>query len=202
MAQVLSHKFKSSVGSELTSEDCRFLAGKAFRNFDSVDYDNLMLSWTQFAKDPLPDRNFTFWEWYYSLLKLTRDHLKELWSQDNRLIYGFISRKKTEDVLSNSPEGTFLLRYSETELGSITIAYTADIKAGDAKSVLMIKPWGQKDFSIRTLADRIKDLTHLKYLYPDIPKDEAFGKFYEPNSESEATSEGYVPPVLVTSIPK
>jgi len=204
---VLNLKFKAAVGSEMTPGDIRFLACKVFRNFDRPDYNKLLLSWAQFSKEPLPDRSFTFWEWFYSLMKLTRDHLKELWNADNRCIYGFISRKQTEEVLATKPEGTFLLRFSETELGSITIAYTTvktDVnqKTGDSKPVLHIKPWGQKDFQIRPLADRIKDLKHLKYLYPDIPKDQAFGNFYEPNPVIDPSCEGYVPPVLVTHIPE
>lgn len=44
----------------------------------------------------------------------------------------------------------------------------------------MLQPFTSKDFTIRTLADRIADLTHLLYLYPDRPKDEAFNKYYTP----------------------
>lgn len=41
-------------------------------------------------------------------------------------------------------------------------------------------PYTTKDFSIRSLADRISDLNHLLYLYPDRPKDEVFAKYYTP----------------------
>lgn len=44
----------------------------------------------------------------------------------------------------------------------------------------MLQPFTAKDFQIRSLADRIADLQHLHYLYPDIPKDVAFGKYYTP----------------------
>lgn len=44
----------------------------------------------------------------------------------------------------------------------------------------MLQPFTSKDFAIRSLADRISDLSHLVYLYPDIPKDQAFGKYYNP----------------------
>lgn len=46
--------------------------------------------------------------------------------------------------------------------------------------VKMIQPFTNKDFAIRSLADRIKDLTQCVTLYPDIPKDMAFGKYYTP----------------------
>lgn len=44
----------------------------------------------------------------------------------------------------------------------------------------MLQPFTAKDFQIRSLADRIADLDHLHFLYPDIPKDLAFGKYYTP----------------------
>lgn len=44
----------------------------------------------------------------------------------------------------------------------------------------MLQPFTSKDFAIRSLADRIVDLNHLVYLYPDICKDNAFGKYYTP----------------------
>lgn len=46
--------------------------------------------------------------------------------------------------------------------------------------VKMIQPFTHKDFAIRSLADRIKDLSQCVYLYPDIPKDKAFGSYYTP----------------------
>lgn len=48
------------------------------------------------------------------------------------------------------------------------------------QEVLMLQPFTAKDFQIRSLADRIADLDHLHFLYPDIPKDLAFGKYYTP----------------------
>lgn len=71
----------------------------------------------------------------------------------------------------------------------------------DQSEVFMLQPFTSKDFAIRTLADRISDLKHLMYLFPDIPKDQAFGKYYTPFTESQAPSNGYVKPLLVTHVP-
>jgi len=38
-----------------------------------------------------------------------------------------------------------------------------------------------EDLQIRSLANRIKDLEELKYLYPDIPKERAFGQYWSPD---------------------
>lgn len=44
----------------------------------------------------------------------------------------------------------------------------------------MLQPFTSKDFTIRSLADRISDLPHLVYLYPNICKTTAFSKYYTP----------------------
>ena len=44
--------------------------------------------------------------------------------------------------------------------------------------VYNLQPWFEKDLAIRSLADCIKDLDQLQTLYPNTPKDEAFGKYY------------------------
>ena len=54
------------------------------------------------------------------------------------------------------------------------------LNSAEGPEVLMIQPFTCRDFCIRSLADRIKDLNNLVYLYPDIPKEKAFGKYYTP----------------------
>jgi len=45
-----------------------------------VDFNHMVLSWSQFCKEPLPQRSFTFWEWFYAVMKITREHLKGPWT--------------------------------------------------------------------------------------------------------------------------
>lgn len=77
VAETLSLKFRAAAGGHLTEDNLRFLAEKAFRG--PITDNNQMLSWAQFCKEPLPDRNFTFWEWFYAVMKLTREHLRSQW---------------------------------------------------------------------------------------------------------------------------
>lgn len=77
--------------------------------------DDLKITWNAFCKDNLPDRKFSFWDWFYGVMKLTRDHLSDAWNED--LIYGFISRQQTENKLLESPSGTFLFRFADRILG-------------------------------------------------------------------------------------
>ena len=43
-----------------------------------------------------------------------------------RLIHGFVSKQLAQEWLMRSPSGTFLLRFSDSELGGITIAWVAE----------------------------------------------------------------------------
>jgi signal transducer and activator of transcription 5B len=195
---VLSQKYKAAVGRGLSEDNLRFLAGKGFCNPTLQDYNNALLSWSQFSKEPLPDRNFTFWEWFYAILKVTREHLRGLWHDGS--VYGFVWRKQAEEMLAKKCSGTFLLRYSDSELGGVTVAWINESQEG--QECYMLQPFTSRDFAIRGLADRINDLKHLTFLYPDIPKDQAFAKYYTPFNESQLQSNnGYVKPFLVNVIP-
>lgn len=84
--------------------------------------DDRRITWSQFCKDLLPDRDFTFWDWFYAIMKLTRDHLSEPWNEN--LIVGFISKDRAEKILLQHQPGTFLLRFSDSILGeSITMLH-------------------------------------------------------------------------------
>lgn len=65
----------------------------------------------------------------------------------------------------------------------------------------MLQPFTSKSFAIRPLADVIADLKYLLYLYPSIPKEQAFGKYYTPIGETPPTNNGYVKPHLITHVP-
>lgn len=82
MGDVLSTKFKNSISKGLNKDSLRFLAGKVFRNTNLGEYDQIGLSWSLFSKEAIPDQSFTFWEWFYALFKMTKDHLSKLWQDD------------------------------------------------------------------------------------------------------------------------
>ncbi|CAG9853830.1 unnamed protein product [Phyllotreta striolata] len=194
VAETLSLKFRAATGRGLTDDNLRFLGEKAFRGSQNEN-SNSLLTWAQFCKEPLNERNFTFWEWFYAIMKLTREHLRGPWVDG--AILGFVRKRQAEELLGGCHCGTFLLRFSDSELGGITIAWISD-----TGEVFSLQPFTSKDFAIRSLADRIADLNHLVYLYPDIQKDVPFGKYYTPYQDNPPTNNnGYVRPTLVTQIP-
>ncbi|XP_055901395.1 signal transducer and activator of transcription 5B-like isoform X2 [Biomphalaria glabrata] len=188
LADQLNMKFMSHTGKGLSATNLSYIASKLFGNKDSS-----MVSWTQFNKDTLSGRSFTFWEWFYAIQKLTKEHLKDLWNDE--AIIGFVSKNQAQDWLSNRPMGTFLLRFSDSEIGGITIAWT-----GERQEVWNLAPFTSKDFHIRGLADRIKDLNSLVYLYPNKPKDSVFSKYYTSTVEP-VINDGYIRANLKTTLP-
>lgn len=203
LCEALNMKFKAEVQSNrgLSEENLVFLAQKAFSSsaIHADDYSNMTISWSQFNRESLPGRNFTFWQWFDGVMELTKKHLKPHWNDG--AILGFVNKQQAQDMLLSKPNGTFLLRFSDSEIGGITIAWVADNpnKAGE-RMVWNLLPYTTKDFSIRSLADRINDLNHLLYLYPDRPKDDVFSKYYTPPLSKAV--DGYVKPQIKQVVPE
>uniref|UniRef100_A0A674AJ42 Signal transducer and activator of transcription n=1 Tax=Salmo trutta TaxID=8032 RepID=A0A674AJ42_SALTR len=183
LCEALDMKYKAEMHSArgLCDDNLIFLAQKAFSSasINPEDYRNMTMSWAQFNRESLPGRNFTFWQWFDGVMELMKKHLKPHWNDG--AILGFVNKQQAQDMLMSKPNGTFLLRFSDSEIGGITIAWVAENpnKAGE-RLVWNLMPYTTKDFSIRSLADRISDLNHLMFLYPDRPKDEVFSKYYTP----------------------
>lgn len=95
-------------------------------------------------------------------MKLTSTFLFKHWTSGK--IIGFISRSNVYEALRNAPDGTFLMRFSESVLGAITLSVKC------RGQITMIQPWTAKDLSVRSLDLIIQDLhndinLNLKWLY-------------------------------------
>jgi signal transducer and activator of transcription 5B len=200
LAQALMCKFASHCGLGLSNDNLAYLAFKLLGPAD--DYSVHFVTWSQFNREPLHGRNFTFWEWFYSILKLTKDWLQGPWKE--RLIHGFVSKQQAQEWLMRSVNGTFLLRFSDSELGGITIAWVAEDpnKPGE-RQVWNLAPFTDKHFRIRGLGDTIKDLHNLVFLYPNINKSQCFSKFWTMSQDTnlQPGTSGYIRPDLTTVIP-
>ncbi|XP_076133057.1 signal transducer and activator of transcription 6 isoform X2 [Alosa pseudoharengus] len=201
MRLTLSRKFMSEVGTQrcLDDNNLHFLAQKIFNKPDiSEDFSNLLVTWSQFNKEVLPGRPFTFWQWFDGVMELTKKHLTRYWSDG--LIFGFIGKQHLHVILQNKPNGTFLLRFSDSEIGGITIAYVAPAENG-GRRIQNIQPFTKRDLEIRCLGDRIRDLEFITHVYPDLPKNDVFGQYYSdmlvPLPQS---TEGYLPTTITTTV--
>ncbi|XP_019748270.1 signal transducer and activator of transcription 6 isoform X2 [Hippocampus comes] len=200
MCNTLNSKFTSEVQTHhnLDHYNQHFLAQKIFDKPDFTDdFSNMMVSWAQFNKEVLPGRLFTFWQWFEGVMDLTKKHLRTYWSDG--LIFGFIGKQHLHLILKERPNGTFLLRFSDSEIGGITIAYVAASEMGEHKQIIKnIQPFTKRDLDIRSLGDRIRDINEITSLYPDFPKHDVFKKYYsEPQTSS---SGGYIPVSLHTKV--
>ncbi|KAB0397720.1 hypothetical protein E2I00_019169, partial [Balaenoptera physalus] len=179
LCEALNMKFKAEVQSNrgLTKENLVFLAQKLFNSGSShlEDYNGMSVSWSQFNRENLPGWNYTFWQWFDGVMEVLKKHHKPHWNDG--AILGFVNKQQAHDLLINKPDGTFLLRFSDSEIGGITIAWKFD---SPDRNLWNLKPFTTRDFSIRSLADRLGDLSYLIYVFPDRPKDEVFSKYYTP----------------------
>jgi len=199
MAEALNMKWQSqcSTARSLTPENLYYLATKIFRNsgLNVEDLPGLHVSWSQFCREPLPERNFTFWEWFYRVMNLTSNHMRGPWGEG--YIMGFVSKQRGDDLLMSKEHGCFLLRFSDSELGGVSISYVRQDQ--QQKAVFHVAPFTTKDLSQRSIGDTIFDLKeHLTIVYPNIPKD-AFKKFSAQPTPPQQ-KDGYVPHTLRTHV--
>ena len=66
------------------------------------------------------------------------------------LVAGFVNKAEVERVLLSHPDGTFLLRFSDSAVGGITVSWIGRDQLG-LRQVWNLEPWCAKDFAIRSL---------------------------------------------------
>ncbi|XP_043361417.1 signal transducer and activator of transcription 4 isoform X2 [Dermochelys coriacea] len=207
LLEVLSWQFSSYVGRGLNSEQLNMLAEKLMGQ--QISYNDYQLSWAKFCKEHLSGKSFTFWVWLEAILDLIKKHILPLWIDG--YIMGFVSKEKERILLRDKMPGTFLLRFSESNLGGITFTWVDQSENGEVR-FHSVEPYNKGRLTALPFADILRDYkviladnvpeNPLKYLYPDIPKDKAFGKYYscQPNEVSRPTEggvKGYVPAVFI-----
>lgn len=168
LAEAINLKFSKDTGRGLTKENLEFLYWKLTSSDLRSDSDPIV-TWTQFAKEklcPIPTMQekdcFTFWKWVYSNLKLIIHNLGGMWQKG--FIEGFVHKAHVHAKLSLSTNGTFILRFSDSMLGGISVAFVENGK------VQHIAPNTRKELDARDLRERLRALEELKFLYPNIPK--------------------------------
>ncbi|XP_038604976.1 signal transducer and activator of transcription 4 [Tachyglossus aculeatus] len=207
LLEVLSWQFSSYVGRGLNSEQLNMLAEKL--TVSQGSYADGQLTWARFCKDHLPGKPFTFWVWLEATLDLIKKHILPLWIDG--YVMGFVSKEKERALLKDKPPGTFLLRFSESHLGGVTFTWVDHAENGEVR-FHSVEPYSKGRLAALPFADILRDYkvilaeniseNPLKYLYPDVPKDKAFGKHYssQPDRASRPTErgdKGYVPSVFI-----
>lgn len=184
LGPALSWQFFSYVGRGLDQDQLNMLEDKLFEQKSKNE--GALLSWADFTKRESPPGKLPFWTWLDKILDLVHDHLKDLWN-DGRIM-GFVSRSQERRLLKKTISGTFLLRFSETSEGGITCSWV-EHQDDDKVVIYSLQPFTKEVLQSLPLTKIIRHyqlLTEenipenpLCFLYPRIPRDEAFGCYYE-----------------------
>ncbi|XP_077393748.1 signal transducer and activator of transcription 4 [Festucalex cinctus] len=198
LSEVLSWQFSTDSIQGLSKEQLKMLGEKLLgQRFSSSD----QISWSRFSKENIPGKQFSFWIWLDSILELIRKHLLPVWNEN--YIMGFVSKEMERALLREKESGTFLLRFSESHLGGITFTWVQHSDNGEP-TFNSVEPYTKSRLNALHFPDIIRDYkmisdgvvpkNPLKFLYPDIPKDEAFGQLYN-NLPSKVYP--YIPSTLI-----
>ncbi|XP_076613282.1 signal transducer and activator of transcription 2 isoform X2 [Chaetodon auriga] len=192
--EMLSWQFLSATKRGLNDDQLVMIADKLFGK--TQNYDNCKVAWSKFSKENTPD---TFWIWFDGILVMVKTYLEDLWRDGH--IMGFVSKGKEKSLLKKKQRGTFLLRFSESVIGGITFSWVETTITGEP-DVKTVQPFTKVDLSQIPFHEIIRNFQILEaenipenpllYLYPNIPKDEAFGKYYSEKSGDDSPYIKYI----------
>ncbi|XP_056322050.1 signal transducer and activator of transcription 1-like [Danio aesculapii] len=187
LSKVISWQFSSVTKRALTSDQLRTLADKLLGHKAQGDPEELVQHST-FCKAAV-EQDGSLWNWMYEHLELVKNLVLNIWNDG--YIMGFLSQERAEALLIDKAPGTFLLRFSEScRDGGIIITWVESRQDGE-RVVHSTEPYNKTKIYPICLPKIIRDFTTgekdpvnpLIYLYPDIPRDLAFGRYYTSESE-------------------
>ena len=193
VAEMLDMKWRSHCNTArgLTEDNIHYLGCKLFQNSNLTreEMRSRLVSKTLLYRDCLPGRKFSFWKWFYMIMKLTKSHLDSPWS--NGYILGFADKADVQAKLLQSNPGTFILRFSDSELGGVSVAYVVQDNITGMRNVIMLEPFNAEKLSQHSLARSLQDL-RVSMVYHEshpIPVETAFGR---QSRNSSPPNNGYV----------
>ncbi|XP_043823245.1 signal transducer and activator of transcription 2 isoform X2 [Dromiciops gliroides] len=159
LGPALSWQFSSCTGRGLDQEQLNMLKKKLFGQEHKKET-QLSLSWAAFSKQDSPPGKLPFWMWLDKILDLVHSHLKDIWKDGH--IKGFVTRAQALRLLKKKLPDKVTLQSVEP--------YT--------KEILQLVPITEIIRNYQLLADENVPENPLCFLYPGIPRDEAFGPYY------------------------
>uniref|UniRef100_A0A665T621 STAT transcription factor protein interaction domain-containing protein n=1 Tax=Echeneis naucrates TaxID=173247 RepID=A0A665T621_ECHNA len=166
VAEVLSWQFSSTTKRGLTIEQLTTLAEKLLG--PCVNYSGCQITWAKFCKENMAGKGFSFWVWLDNIIDLVKKYILALWNEgvfDRQQMKGGITFTWVEKDISGKTQIQSVEPYTKQQLNSMSFAdIIMGYKIMDATNILV---------------------SPLVYLYPDIPKEEAFGKYCRPEAAPE-----------------
>ncbi|KAE8298656.1 Signal transducer and activator of transcription 1 [Larimichthys crocea] len=192
--EMLSWQFLSATKRGLNDAQLEMIAHRLFGK--KQDYGTCKVAWSKFSKENPPD---TFWVWFDGILVMVKTYLENLWRDGH--IMGFVNKSKEKSLLKKKQRGTFLLRFSESVIGAITFSWVDTTITGEP-DIKTVQPFTKVDLSQIPFHEIIRNFQILEaenipenplvYLYPNTPKDEAFGKYYTEKTGSDSPYIKYI----------
>uniref|UniRef100_A0A8C5QF80 Signal transducer and activator of transcription n=1 Tax=Leptobrachium leishanense TaxID=445787 RepID=A0A8C5QF80_9ANUR len=215
VSEVLSWQFSSVTKRGLNNDQLSMLGEKllVLKSGPNTSNADDLIPWAKFFKENMNEKNFPFWLWIEGILEFVKKHLLCLWNDG--CIVGFISKERERALLKEQEPGTFLLRFSESSKeGAITFTWVEKSPNGEPL-FHSVEPYTKKELSAVTFPDIIRNYkvmaaenipdNPLRYLYPNTPKDLAFGKYYsrpkeapEPMDVDGPKGTGYIKTELIS----
>uniref|UniRef100_A0A8C7H038 Signal transducer and activator of transcription n=1 Tax=Oncorhynchus kisutch TaxID=8019 RepID=A0A8C7H038_ONCKI len=211
LSDVLSWQFSSITKRGLNNEQLSMLGDKLLGG-EAAGNPNGLIPWTKFCK-----KSFPFWLWIEGILDLIKRHLLCLWNDG--CIMGFVSKEREKALLKDKEPGTFLLRFSESSReGAITFTWVEGSNNGVYVHFHAVEPYTKKELAAISFPDILRNYkvmaaenipeNPLLYLYPNIPKESAFTRYYsrpteaaEPMELESASEAGYIKKELISVHP-
>uniref|UniRef100_A0A674F7N4 Signal transducer and activator of transcription n=1 Tax=Salmo trutta TaxID=8032 RepID=A0A674F7N4_SALTR len=207
LSEVLSWQFSSVTKRGLNEEQLGMLADKLLGENPEG-----LIPWTKFCKvELLNNVNFPC-----QINIAVKKCCLFSFSHPHSCILGFVSKEREKALLTGKCPGTFLLRFSESSRdGAITFTWVEHDQYGESPVFHAVEPYTKKELSAVSLPDIIRTYkvmaaenipeNPLRFLYPDIPKDKSFGKYYaraseasEPMDVESSSSTGYMKTELIS----
>jgi len=143
-----------------------------------------------------------FWPWFGQVLLTIHFKRKiyEMWLEG--VIYGFITKEESLEKLKTASEGTFIIRFSESNPGAFAIACTSSDPKDRVKHFL-VKPDDLGNAANKTLPDYLRERPQFKTLLvvnPEnkvvcaVDKEQALSTFYsnKNNKKPVVPTTGYI----------
>uniref|UniRef100_A0A914W7J5 SH2 domain-containing protein n=1 Tax=Plectus sambesii TaxID=2011161 RepID=A0A914W7J5_9BILA len=87
----------------------------------NISKDMPMVTYQRFAKDKIASGiKFSFWTWFYSICTLINSDLLPYWEKG--CLMGFLSREEIAQKLGSMNMPAFLLRFSDSQLGTVSVS--------------------------------------------------------------------------------
>uniref|UniRef100_A0A4W5NRC0 Signal transducer and activator of transcription n=1 Tax=Hucho hucho TaxID=62062 RepID=A0A4W5NRC0_9TELE len=193
LSKVLSWQFSSVTKRGLNDEQLSMLGDKLLGR-EAAGNPNGLIPWTKFCKQNVNEKSFPFWLWIEGILDLIKRHLLCLWNDG--CIMGFVSKEREKALLKDKEPGTFLLRFSESSReGAITFTWVEGSNNGVYVHFHAVEPYTKKELAAVSFPDILRNYkvmaaenipeNPLRYLYPNIPKDSAFTRYYSRPTEGK-----------------